>query len=209
MKFVIIDYGLGNLRSIEKALRYVGADVTISNNPSTIDQSDALILPGVGAFRDAMIHFTTLEKVVKDAIDEGKHLLGICLGMQMLLSESEEGGLHKGIDIIPGRVVHFPSSELKVPHIGWNSLIIKRDIPILKDIYKQQMLSNNGSFVYFVHSYYVHADDRYIAASCDYGIEFPAIITNDTGNVIGTQFHPEKSGTIGLKILKNFVNNVM
>jgi len=202
MKFVIIDYGLGNLRSIEKALHHVGANVEISNNPSIIDRADALVLPGVGAFRDAMMHFTALEKVIKDAIDEGKHLLGICLGMQMLLSESEEGGLHKGIDIIPGRVVRFSSSELKVPHIGWNSLVIKRSIPILKDI-------KNGSLVYFVHSYHARTDDMYNAASCDYGIEFPAIITNDTGNVIGTQFHPEKSGIIGLRMLKNFAKSVI
>ena len=201
MKFVIIDYGIGNLRSIEKALHHIGTDVEISNDSSIIDRADALVLPGVGAFRDAMMHFTTLEKVVKDAIDEGKHLLGICLGMQMLLSESEEGGLHKGINIIPGRVVRFPVSELKVPHIGWNSLIIKRRIPILKDI-------KNESSVYFVHSYHAYTDDVYNAASCDYGIEFPAIITNDTGNIVGTQFHPEKSGIIGLKMLQNFVKSV-
>lgn len=120
----------------------------------------------------------------------------------MLLSESEEGGLHKGIDIIPGRVVRFPYSELKVPHVGWNSLIIKRNIPILKDI-------KNGSFVYFVHSYRAYTDDIYTAVSCDYGIEFPAIITKDVGNIVGVQFHPEKSGTIGLKMLQNFVNNIM
>lgn len=201
MKFVIIDYGLGNLRSIEKALHYVGADVEISSDPSIIDVADALVLPGVGAFRNAMMHFTTLERVVKDAIDEGRHILGICLGMQMFLSESEEGGLHKGIDIIPGRVVRFPPSELKIPHIGWNSLNIKRNIPILKDI-------KNGSFVYFVHSYHAYTDDVYNVAYCDYGLEFPAIIINDAGNVIGTQFHPEKSGIIGLKMLQNFVNYV-
>ena len=200
MKLVIIDYGLGNLRSIEKALQYVGADVEISNDPSAIDRADALILPGVGAFRDAMMHFATLERVVKDAVNEGKPLLGICLGMQMLASESEEGGLHRGIDIIPGRVVRFPQSELKVPHMGWNSLFIKKDIPLLDGI-------ENGSYVYFVHSYYVSTDEKYEAALCDYGIEFPAIVANEAGNVTGTQFHPEKSGAIGLKMLRNFVEN--
>ncbi|MCZ7398460.1 MAG: imidazole glycerol phosphate synthase subunit HisH [Candidatus Methanoperedens sp.] len=200
MKLVIIDYGLGNLRSIEKALQYVGAEVEISNDPSAIDRADALILPGVGAFRDAMMHFSTLERVVKDAVNDGKPLLGICLGMQMLASESEEGGLHRGIDIIPGRVIRFPASELKVPHMGWNSINAKKNIPLLKNI-------RDGSYVYFVHSYYVNTDEKYEAAMCDYGIEFPAIITNEAGNVVGTQFHPEKSGATGLRMLSNFVEN--
>ena len=200
MKLVIIDYGLGNLRSIEKALQYVGADVVISNEPSAIDRADALVLPGVGAFRDAMMHFSTLERVVKNAVDEGKPLLGICLGMQMLASESEEGGLHRGIDIIPGRVIRFPASELKVPHMGWNSLMIKKEIPLLKDV-------ENGSFVYFVHSYFVRTGTDYQAVLCDYGIDFPAVITNEAGNVVGTQFHPEKSGPTGLRMLRNFVES--
>ena len=198
MKHVIIDYGLGNLRSIEKALQYVGAEVEISKEADVIDNADALVLPGVGAFRDAMMHFSTLERVVKDAVKEGKPLLGICLGMQMLASESEEGGYHKGIDIIPGRVTRFPASELKVPHMGWNSLIIKKDIPMLKGI-------DNGSFVYFVHSFHVCTEEKYQSALCDYGILFPAIISNEAGNVIGTQFHPEKSGDTGLRMLRNFV----
>ncbi len=200
MKIVIIDYGLGNLRSIEKALQYVGAEVEISNNPEAIDRADALILPGVGAFRDAMMHFSMLERVVKEAVNEGKPLLGICLGMQMLASESEEGGLHRGIDIIPGRVIRFPTSELKVPHMGWNSLIIKKNIPMLNGI-------EDGSFVYFVHSYHVSTDTEYEVALCDYGLEFPAVITNKAGNVVGTQFHPEKSGAIGLRMLRNFVES--
>lgn len=200
MKIVIIDYGLGNLRSIEKALQYLGADVEISNEPSAIDRAEALILPGVGAFRDAMMHFSTLERVVKDAVSEGKPLLGICLGMQMLASESEEGGLHNGIDIIPGRVVRFPASELKVPHMGWNSLVIRKSIPLLKGI-------KDGSFVYFVHSYHVSTDEKYEVAICNYGVEFPAVIASEAGNVVGTQFHPEKSGATGLKMLANFVES--
>ncbi len=200
MKLVIIDYGLGNLRSIEKALQYVGAEVEISKEASIIDSADALILPGVGAFRDAMMHFSILERVVKDAVNDGKPLLGICLGMQMLASESEEGGLHQGIDIIPGRVIRFPASELKVPHMGWNSIYAKKKIPLLKNI-------RDGSYVYFVHSYHVKTDEKYEAAMCDYGIDFPAVITNEAGNVVGTQFHPEKSGATGLRMLSNFVEN--
>ncbi len=200
MKTIIIDYGLGNLRSIEKALQYVGAGVEISNDPSAIDRADALILPGVGAFRDAMMHFSTLRRVVKDAVNDGKPLLGICLGMQMLASESEEGGMNKGIDLIPGRVVRFPRSELKVPHMGWNSLIIRKDIPLLRGI-------KDGSFVYFVHSYYVSTGEENVVAQCDCGLDFPAVITNAAGNVLGTQFHPEKSDFIGLKMLRNFVEN--
>ncbi len=200
MKTIIIDYGLGNLRSIEKALQYVGAEVEISNDPTSINRADALILPGVGAFRDAMMHFSTLTRVVKDAVNDGKPLLGICLGMQMLATESEEGGMHRGIDIIPGNVVRFPVSELKVPHMGWNSLIIKKSIPLLNGI-------EEGSFVYFVHSYHVSTDAQYEVAMCDYGEEFPAVITNKAGNVVGTQFHPEKSGAIGLRMLRNFVEN--
>ena len=198
MNIVIIDYGLGNLRSIEKALEYIGVDAEISKEISVIDSADALVLPGVGAFRDAMMHFETLERVVKDAVSDGKPLLGICLGMQMLASESEEGGLHTGLDLVPGRVVRFPQSELKVPHMGWNSLIIKQDIPLLRDI-------KDGSFVYFVHSYHVSTEEKYTAATADYGGEFSAVITNEAGNVIGTQFHPEKSGEIGLRMLRNFV----
>ncbi len=208
MKIIIIDYGLGNLRSIEKALQHVvqryscgtKADVKISNDPSIIDRADALILPGVGAFRDAMINFSEFSKLVIDATNEGKSLLGICLGMQMLCSESEEGGYHKGINIIPGKVIRFPKSELKVPHMGWNSIIIKKNIPLLNDV-------ENGSFFYFVHSYHANIEENYEVAMCDYGIEFPAIICNEGGNVFGTQFHPEKSGTVGLKILSNFVKN--
>lgn len=200
MKLIIIDYGLGNLRSIEKALQYVGAEAEISNDPSSIDRADALILPGVGAFRDAMMHFSTLTRVVKDAVNDGKPLLGICLGMQMLASESEEGGIHSGIDIIPGRVVRFPASDLKVPHMGWNSLMIRKEIPLLKGL-------KNGSFVYFVHSYYVNTEAKHQVALCDYGLKFPAVISNEAGNVLGTQFHPEKSGSIGLKMLRNFVES--
>ncbi len=200
MKTIIIDYGLGNLRSIEKALQYVGAEAEISNDPSSIDRADALVLPGVGAFRDAMMHFSTLSRIVKDAVNEGKPLLGICLGMQMLASESEEGGMHRGIDLIPGSVVRFPASELKVPHMGWNSLIIRKEIPLLNRI-------KNGSFMYFVHSYYVDTGEKHQAALCDYGLAFPAVIINEGGNVIGTQFHPEKSGDTGLRMLRNFVEN--
>nr|WP_321496879.1 imidazole glycerol phosphate synthase subunit HisH [uncultured Methanolobus sp.] len=197
-KIVIIDYGLGNLRSVRKGLEHAGANVIISSDPEEIKSADGVILPGVGAFRDAMKNVEVLRNTIDEYVASGKPMLGICLGQQMMLSTSEEGGLTEGLDLVKGRVLRFPHSELKVPHMGWNSITITQKHPIFDGI-------PDGSFVYFVHSYYVDTTDKNTLISCEYGTEFAAAIVNDAGNVIGTQFHPEKSGDIGLKMLKNFV----
>jgi glutamine amidotransferase len=197
-KIVIIDYGLGNLRSVRKGLEHAGADVIISSDPEEIKSADGVILPGVGAFRDAMKNVEVLRSTIDEYVASGKPMLGICLGQQMMLSTSEEGELTEGLDLVKGQVLRFPHSELKVPHMGWNSIKITQEHPIFDGI-------PEGSFVYFVHSYYVDTTDKNTLISCEYGTEFAAAIVNDAGNVIGTQFHPEKSGDTGLKILKNFV----
>lgn len=221
-KIVIIDYGLGNLRSVSKGLEHVGASPLISADAKEISSADGLVLPGVGAYRDGMKHIQPVMADVYRAIDDGIPLLGICLGMQMLLSESEEGGsvgcagsirsagntsgagnepdngFIKGLDIIPGKVIRFSDTlGLKVPHMGWNTLNIKSDSAFFEGITQEP-------FVYFVHSYHAVVDTQYSLASCEYGIEFDAVVGKD--NVIGTQFHPEKSGDVGLRMLKNFVN---
>jgi glutamine amidotransferase len=197
-KIVIIDYGLGNLRSVRKGLEHAGANVIISSDPEEIKSADGVILPGVGAFRDAMKNVESLRSTIDEYVASGKPMLGICLGQQMMLSTSEEGGLTEGLDLVKGQVLRFPHSDLKVPHMGWNSIKITQQHPIFDGI-------TDGSFVYFVHSYYVDTTDKNTLISCEYGTEFAAAIVNDAGNVVGTQFHPEKSGDTGLKILKNFV----
>jgi glutamine amidotransferase len=198
-RIVIIDYGLGNLRSVQKGLEHVGASPAISGNPEEILAADGIILPGVGAFIDAMKCLVPLKETIAEFADSGKPMLGICLGQQVLMSSSKEGGLTDGLDLIHGKVLRFPKSELKVPHIGWNNIRIKQDHPLFRDI-------PDGSFVYFVHSYYVDTAEENTLASCEYGLEYSASVVNSKGNVMGTQFHPEKSGAIGLKILKNFVD---
>jgi glutamine amidotransferase len=195
MKLVIIDSGVANLRSVEKAFAYVGVPSMITKDPSEIESADAIVLPGVGAFESGMRQITPLVGVIMDQVDAGTPMLGICLGMQMLYEESDEGGLHKGLGLVKGRITRF-SNGLKVPHMGWNSLAIKKEHPLMKDIKK-------GSYVYFVHSYKAPVSENTVAAA-DYGGEFTAIVTGDRPNVLGTQFHPEKSGDIGLRMLKNF-----
>jgi glutamine amidotransferase len=197
-RIVIIDYGLGNLRSVQKGLEHVGASPAISGNPEEILAADGIILPGVGAFIDAMKCLVPLKETIAEFADSGKPMLGICLGQQVLMSSSEEGGLTDGLDLIHGRVLRFPKSELKVPHMGWNNIRVTQDHPLFKGI-------PDGSFVYFVHSYYVDTAAENTLVSCEYGLEFSASVVNSKGNVMGTQFHPEKSGATGLKILKNFV----
>jgi glutamine amidotransferase len=198
MKIAIIDYDVGNMRSVEKGFAYVGVPAKVTGDPSEIDVADAIVLPGVGAFESGMRHFEPLRKVVLGRVDAGVPLLGVCLGMQMLYEESEENGLHKGLGLAKGRITRF-SNGLKVPHMGWNSLSIKNGgHPLLRGI-------KDGSFVYFVHSYKAGVSDETLASS-DYGGEFTAIVASN--NVVGTQFHPEKSAEAGLRMLKNFADMV-
>lgn len=201
----IVDYGMGNLRSVEKGFLKVGIDVRVTNKPEVIERADGVVLPGVGAFRDCMRELTNLKliDVLVDAIKKGKPYLGICLGLQVLFSESGEFGRCPGLDIFKGKVVRFPvgddscrESRLKVPHMGWNEITIKRNNPLLEGV-------PDRSYLYFVHSFYVVPEDGSIVSTVtDYGIEFTSTIWKD--NVFATQFHPEKSQSVGLSILKNF-----
>ncbi len=194
----IIDYGMGNLRSVEKGFLKVGADVNVTNRPEVVEKADAVVLPGVGAFRDCMKELKNLGLVdtVKESIRNGKPYLGICLGLQVLFTESEEFGACQGLDIFRGQVVRFENSELKIPQMGWNQLNIKMDTPLFNGI-------PDKSYVYFVHSYYVAPEDKSIVATTtDYGVEFTSSVCTD--NVYAVQFHPEKSQDLGLRLLKNF-----
>jgi glutamine amidotransferase len=197
MRIAIVDYDVGNMRSVEKGFAYVGVPARVTNDPSEIDSADALVLPGVGAFESGMRHIAPLRDIILGRVRKGVPLLGICLGMQMLYEESDEGGLHKGLGLTRGRITRF-SNGLKVPHMGWNSLSIANEHPLLKNI-------KDGSYVYFVHSYRAPVSGSTVAAS-DYGGEFTAVVAE--GNVIGAQFHPEKSGDIGLRMLKNFADMI-
>jgi len=194
----VVDYDRGNLRSVQKALEHVGAKAVVTRDPGTIARADKLVLPGVGAFADCMDNlkrFALVEPIL-DFLATGRPFLGICLGLQLLFTESEEFGVTRGLDIIPGRVVRFPKG-LKVPHMGWNALEIWReDCPLLRDL-------DDGSYFYFVHSYYVVPFDlSVVATSTLYGVEYTSMLWKE--NVFATQFHPEKSQRLGLKILENF-----
>lgn len=199
-RIVIVDCCLGNLRSVEKALEKIHADVLISNREEDVVKADAIVLPGVGAFRDAAKNIDPLKSVICEQIKSGKPLLGICLGLQLLFTESTEGGLYSGLDVLKGRVVHLPEG-LKVPHMGWNTVrIIDATNPLVEGLSREE-------YVYFVHSYYAETNDkRSVVALTEYGVDFPSIVAKK--DVFATQFHPEKSGKAGLKILKNFLNNV-
>ncbi|PLX90451.1 MAG: imidazole glycerol phosphate synthase subunit HisH [Desulfuromonas sp.] len=203
----IIDYEMGNLRSVAKAFEKLGHAARVTSNPADLVNTDKVVLPGVGAFRDCIDNLRKggFVEPLLEHIAAGRPLLGICVGMQMLFDESEEFGRHQGLGLIPGRVSRFPAdmtennTHLKVPHMGWNSISILKDSPILQGV-------EDGSYVYFVHSYHCQAqNDDDVAASCRYGdIEFCASVWRD--NIMATQFHPEKSQTIGLKIFQNFAN---
>ncbi len=203
----IVDYGMGNLRSVHKALERVGVQARVTQDPKAIEKADGLVLPGVGAFPKAMENLESLELTdpIIRFIHSGRPFLGICLGLQLLFSEGEEFGIHKGLGIYAGRVVRFPFSQpgaafskdsLKVPHMGWNSVQIKKNFPALEGVAE-------GTHFYFVHSYYPVPEDReIIATTTDYGGEFVSSVGR--GNLFACQFHPEKSQSAGLKILKNF-----
>ncbi len=210
MSIAVIDYGLGNLRSVAKALETAGAEVDVTNNPKNIANAKAIVFPGVGAFHKGMQNLEKsdiLPALIK-SIKEGVPFLGLCLGLQLLFTESEEHGIHQGFDLIKGSVKRF-KPKLKVPHMGWNEVKLKMKNEKLKIDEKLKIFEGipDNSYFYFVHSYYVEPEDKdIIIATTDYGIEFASAINKD--NVWGLQFHPEKSGEIGLKILENFVKYV-
>ncbi len=203
-EIVVIDYGLGNLRSVTKALEAVGAKAELTSDGEKVVSAKGAILPGVGAFSAGMQNLEKLGLIpsIHQRINEGKPLLGICLGLQLLFSVSEEHGLHDGLSVVPGRVVRF-RGEMKIPHMGWNTIRPVRQqtaSPLFDGI-------PDDSFFYFVHSYYVVPEDKgVIAATSDYGGEFACAIARDS--LFGVQFHPEKSGDLGLKVLENFVKYV-
>jgi len=199
----VIDYGMGNLRSVVKAVEKYTTRVRVSSDPSSIESSQALIMPGDGAFGMAMnnLNENGWVKPLKAFVNKGGFFLGICLGFQLLFSSSEEFGYSKGLNIIPGRVVKFNSSKLKVPHMGWNEVDFKKRSKFLEGII-------SPAYFYFIHTYYPQIDDEeWVLGEVDYGVNFPCIVGK--GNIIATQFHPEKSHKLGLKIVENFVGNVI
>ncbi|MBQ2971948.1 MAG: imidazole glycerol phosphate synthase subunit HisH [Ruminococcus sp.] len=198
----IVDYGVGNLFSLKSSLAAIGADVTVTSNKDELEKADQIILPGVGAFEDAAkkLKDSGLDKTIKDLVNNGKPLMGICLGMQLLFDKSYEYGEHEGLGLIKGVVKPIKddvSVEYKIPHIGWNPLKFKGAVsPIFKYI-------NDSDCVYFVHSFYAKECDNSVIATAEYGAELTAAVASK--NIFGCQFHPEKSGTVGLNILKAFV----
>jgi imidazole glycerol-phosphate synthase subunit HisH len=196
---IIIDYGMGNLRSVEKAVAAVGGRPIISEDPEAVRKAARLILPGVGAFGDAMLNLRQkgMDDALQDAVKAGKPLLGLCLGLQLLFSHSEEFGSHEGLGLIPGKVLKFSDPGLRVPHVGWNQIEGIQPNPLLDGI-------ADGSYFYFVHSYYVEPDRvEDVLRWTNYGHRFCSIACRD--NVWGAQFHPEKSQDIGKKLLRNFL----
>jgi glutamine amidotransferase len=200
----IIDYGMGNLRSVQKGFEKVGFEAVVTADPRVVLAAERIVLPGVGAFRDCMRNLEQagfVEPILR-VIREGRPFLGICVGMQLLLTDSVEFGLYQGLNVIPGHVLRFPDEmvadgeKLKVPHMGWNQLAVRRPAPVFAGV-------KDGTNVYFVHSYYAVPDNEsVVAATSSYGVEFCAAIWKD--NIVATQFHPEKSQDAGLRILKNF-----
>ena len=196
----IVDYGVGNLFSLVSSFNKIGADIKVTSDPDVISSSDGIILPGVGAFDDAAqkLRDCGLDKVIVNEAENGKKLMGICLGMQMLFEQSFEYGCHKGLGLLKGNIVPMKNSipqDLKIPHIGWNALHITRESELFKYI-------KPNDFVYFVHSFYATDCDESVIATAEYGKELTAAVQK--GNVMGCQFHPEKSGEVGLNILRAF-----
>ena len=197
----ILDYDAGNIKSVEKAVEALGSEAVVTRDRDTILKADKVILPGVGAFGDAMekLHRYGLVDVIKQVIEDGKPFLGICLGLQLLFDESEESPGVKGLGILPGKIVRFPDSiGMKIPQIGWNDLSFPHKGRLFEGL-------KDDPYVYFVHSYYLKADDEQIVtATTEYGVTVHASV--EKGNVFACQFHPEKSSETGLKILKNFLS---
>ncbi|AGB17626.1 imidazole glycerol phosphate synthase, glutamine amidotransferase subunit [Halovivax ruber XH-70] len=226
----VVDYGLGNLHSVTRGLERAGASVEITADPERFHAADGVVLPGVGAFREGVENADPLREDLLAVADSDTPLFGICLGMQMLLTDSEEGSAGEsavsGLDLIPGTNVRFDEGQ-KVPHMGWNDLSVERDHPLVSGVAPSGADGNgssneqdtsahdteaddcsvDGEYAYFVHSYYAVPDDESaVVATTGYGTRFPAVIADESGTVFGTQFHPEKSGETGLQILRNFVS---
>ena len=198
----IIDYGAGNLHSVQKAIEFVGGKALITNDAEKILAASKAILPGVGAFKDGMdgLKKNDLVPVIKEFAESGKPLLGICLGMQLLFEEGYEHGVHEGLSLLPGLVLEFESDTLKIPQIGWNTLQLLKDSPLTSEI-------PDESYVYFNHGYYCQPEiAAHSLASTEYEVEFTSVV--NLKNIYGVQFHPEKSQKIGLQILRNFVEKI-
>ena len=196
----IIDYDAGNIRSVEKAMSFLGAEAVLTRDRDTILKADKAILPGVGNFKDAMVRIREygLEDTIHEFVKSKKPFLGICLGLQLMFESSEESPGEKGLCLLPGKCMKIPSDELKVPQIGWNSLMFPKKSKLFDGI-------SDGAYVYFVHSYYLESgDESDVAATTEYGVHIHAAVEHD--NIFACQFHPEKSSDVGLKILKNFIS---
>jgi len=200
----IVDYGMGNLRSVQKAFERVGSPAEIVSTPSKLRRANKIVLPGVGAFRDAIDHLQRqgLVRTLVDMIESGRPFLGICLGLQLLFDVSYEDGQYRGLGVLPGRVIRFDfagrpaANGLKVPHMGWNQLSWSTQCPLFEQL-------ESGQYFYFVHSFYVDPMDREVACGrCDYGVDFTAMVWRD--NLFAMQFHPEKSQEAGLQMIRNF-----
>ena len=202
-RIVIVDYGMGNLRNVQRGFEKVGFEARVTRSKREIEKASGIVLPGVGAFKDCMVNLDRygLVEIMLESIKKGKPYLGICLGLQILFSESEEFGLHKGLDVVRGKVVKFkPHPEYKVPHMGWNTVEMNKEVPLLKGV-------KDGDFFYFVHSFYVVPEDKeWVGTSTQYGTPFASSIWK--GNIFATQFHPEKSQEKGLKILEAFAKSL-
>ncbi len=194
----IIDYGAGNLHSVQNALALLGEESIVTGEREEILAADRVILPGVGAFGDAMKRLceTGLDDVVREVANSGKPLLGICLGLQLMFESSEESPDVRGLGIFKGKAVKIPDTGLKIPHMGWNNIVVNKDSYLLKDL-------GDEPYVYFVHSYYIQAEEDVISAYTEYGARLSIAVERD--NVAAVQFHPEKSSSVGMKILKNFI----